>query len=109
MQIVNLDPKLQPTGPLFFGKDLGIQRYDIFKYRELETLTKKQLSYFWNPEEIDVSPDKSSWEDMTDAYKHIYLSNLKYQVLLDTIQGRGPLATLGSVASFTELESCVSV
>ena len=36
--------------PMFFGKPLGVQRYDSYKYPIFEKLTTQQLGYFWRPE-----------------------------------------------------------
>ena len=92
-----LDPSGGPT----------IQRYDTLKYKTFDGLTDKQLGFFWRPEEIDVSKDKSDFAALTDFEKHIFTSNLKRQILLDSVQGRGPSETLMPVASIPEIEPLV--
>ena len=95
--------------PLFFGADLGLQRYDLQKHPKLEILSKRQLSYFWIPEEFDLTKDISDFAGFTEGEKHIFTSNLQYQILLDTIQGRAILQSLGKYASLPELESCLNI
>ena len=76
--------------PMFFGRPLGVQRYDKQKYPVFEKLTQTQLSYFWRPEEVSLQKDRSDYQTLNDVQKHIFTSNLKYQILLDSVQGRGP-------------------
>lgn len=75
--------------PMFFGQSLGVQRYDIPKYPKVMELFKQQLSYFWRPEEINLTKDKSDFNSLPDYQKELFTLNLKYQILLDTIQSRG--------------------
>ena len=74
---------------MFFGKPLGVQRYDKYKYPVFDKLTQQQLGYFWRPEEVSLQKDRSDYQTLTDQQKHIFTSNLKYQILLDSVQGRG--------------------
>ena len=83
----DVDVKKQP---MFFGKPLGIQRYDSYKYPIFEKLTQQQLSYFWRPEEVSLQKDRSDYQLLRPEQKHIFTSNLKYQIMLDSVQGRGP-------------------
>ena len=76
--------------PMFFGAPLGVQRYDSYKYPVFEKLTTQQLGYFWRPEEVSLQKDRSDYLTLRPEQKHIYTSNLKYQIMLDSIQGRGP-------------------
>ena len=76
--------------PMFFGAPLGMQRYDEYKYPDFDKLTQTQLGYFWRPEEVSLQKDRSDYKTLTEQQKHIYTSNLKYQILLDSVQGRGP-------------------
>ena len=92
---------------MFFDESVDIARYDTLKYPQLDKLTDKQLGFFWRPEEIDVSKDKSDFAALTDFEKHIFTSNLKRQILLDSVQGRGPAETLMPVASIPEIEPLV--
>ena len=95
------------TSTMFFDESVDIARYDTLKYPQLDKLTDKQLGFFWRPEEIDVSKDKSDFAALTDFEKHIFTSNLKRQILLDSVQGRGPSETLMPVASIPEIEPLV--
>ena len=92
---------------MFFDEGVDVARYDTLKYPQLDKLTDKQLGFFWRPEEIDVSKDKSDFTALTDFEKHIFTSNLKRQILLDSVQGRGPAETLMPVASIPEIEPLV--
>jgi len=93
--------------PMFFGESLNIARYDIQKYPVFEKLIDKQISFFWRPEEIDLSMDRKDFSTLQDHEKHIFLSNLKYQILLDSVQGRSPNIAFLPVISIPELETWV--
>lgn len=95
--------------PMFFGKPLGIQRYDNYKYPIFEKLTQQQLGYFWRPEEISLQKDRSDYEYLTPEQKHIFTSNLKYQIMLDSVQGRGPGMAFLPYCSLPELEACITI
>ena len=75
---------------MFFGQPLGVQRYDQYKYPTFDRLTQQQLGYFWRPEEVSLQKDRSDYASLRPEQKHIFTSNLKYQILLDSVQGRGP-------------------
>ena len=74
--------------PIFFGEELNTQRYDDFKYPIFDKLTQRQLGYFWRPEEVSLQKDRNDYNELSKAHKHIFTSNLKYQTLLDSVQGR---------------------
>jgi ribonucleoside-diphosphate reductase beta chain len=93
--------------PMFFGNPVNISRYDQQKYPIFEKLIEKQLSFFWRPEEIDVSKDRLDFQALSDAEKHIFLSNLQYQTLLDSVQGRSPNVALLPITSIPELETWI--
>lgn len=95
------------TSAMFYDEGIDIARYDQVKYPELDKITDKQLGFFWRPEEIDVSKDKADFRALTEHERHIFTSNLKRQILLDSVQGRGPVETLLPVASLPELEPLV--
>jgi ribonucleoside-diphosphate reductase beta chain len=102
----DVDTKKQP---MFFGKPLGVQRYDNFKYPQFENLTKSQLGYFWRPEEVSLQKDRGDYQTLRPEQKHIYTSNLKYQIMLDSVQGRAPGMAFLPYCSLPELESCMEV
>ena len=93
---------------MFFGKEPNIARYDVMRYPKFDDFTEQELSFFWRPTEIDISKDKSDFEDMEDHEKHIFLSNLKYQTLLDSVQGRAPNLVLLPYCSLPELEEWIT-
>lgn len=97
----------QLNEPMFFGQSVNIARYDQQKYNIFEKLIEKQLSFFWRPEEIDISKDRIDYQNLPEHEKHIFISNLKYQTLLDSIQGRSPNIALLPIISIPELETWV--
>ena len=90
MTVFNTQDVNTKKQPMFFGKPLGVQRYDNFKYPQFENLTKSQLGYFWRPEEVSLQKDRGDYQTLRPEQKHIYTSNLKYQIMLDSVQGRAP-------------------
>ncbi|MDT1009879.1 class Ia ribonucleoside-diphosphate reductase subunit beta [Plesiomonas shigelloides] len=93
--------------PMFFGQPVNVARYDQQKHEIFERLIEKQLSFFWRPEEVDVSRDRIDYQALPDHEKHIFISNLKYQTLLDSIQGRSPNVALLPLVSIPELETWI--
>jgi ribonucleoside-diphosphate reductase beta chain len=93
--------------PMFFGNPVNVSRYDQQKYGIFEKLIEKQLSFFWRPEEVDVSKDRIDFQQLPDHEKHIFISNLKYQTLLDSVQGRSPNVALLPIVSLPELETWI--
>ena len=102
----HVDTKKQP---MFFGQPLGMQRYDEFKYPVFDKLTTQQLGYFWRPEEVSLQKDRADYQNLTDNQKHIFTSNLKYQIMLDSVQGRAPGMAFIPYCSLPELEACMQV
>ena len=94
---------------MFFGAPLGVQRYDSYKYPTFDRLTQQQLGYFWRPEEVSLQKDRADYTQLTDHQKHIFTSNLKYQIMLDSVQGRAPAMAFLPYCSLPELESCMTV
>jgi len=85
----------------------GIQRYDVVKYRQFEKLTDRQLGFFWRPEEVDVMRDAKDFKDLTPYEQHIFTSNLKRQIVLDSVQGRSPNLALLPLATIPEIETWI--
>ena len=94
---------------MFFGPPLGVQRYDKFKYPVFDRLTQSQLGYFWRPEEVSLQKDRADYQTLNEAQKHIFTSNLKYQILLDSVQGRGPGMAFMPYCSLPELEGAMNI
>ena len=109
MTVFNTEVHDAKKQPMFFGKPLGIQRYDSYKYPIFERLTTQQLGYFWRPEEVSLQKDRADYQTLRPEQKHIYTSNLKYQIMLDSIQGRGPGMAFIPYCSLPELEACMEV
>ena len=95
--------------PMFFGAPLGIQRYDTYKYPVFDKLTQQQLGYFWRPEEVSLSKDRGDYLTLRPEQKHIYTANLKYQIMLDSVQGRAPGMAFAPYCSLPELEACMTI
>ena len=93
--------------PMFFGEDQNTQRFDVYKYPVFDKLTQTQLGYFWRPEEVSLQKDRADFQNFRPEQKHIFTSNLKYQTLLDSVQGRGPVMAFLPYVSLPELESCI--
>jgi len=109
MTVFNTEQVNTKKQPMFFGKPLGIQRYDSYKYPIFDKLTTQQLSYFWRPEEVSLQKDRGDYQTLRPEQKHIYTSNLKYQIMLDSVQGRGPGMAFIPYCSLPELEACMEV
>ena len=101
-----VDTKKQP---MFFGAPLGVQRYDSYKYPVFEKLTTQMLGYFWRPEEVSLQKDRGDYQSLRPEQKHIFTSNLKYQILLDSVQGRGPGMAFSPYCALPELEGAMNV
>ncbi len=95
------------TQPMFFGDTVNIARFDKQKFEMFEKLTEKQLSFFWRPEEIDVSKDKIDFSKLLPNERHIFISNLQYQILLDSVQGRSPTIAFLPIVSLPEVENWI--
>ncbi len=108
MTVFNTNQVDSTKQPMFFGCPLGIQRYDVYKYPVFDKLTQQQLSFFWRPEEISLQKDRLDYQRLRPEQKHIFTSNLKYQIMLDSVQGRGPGMAFLPYCSLPELESCMT-
>ena len=109
MTVFNTEQVNTKKQPMFFGQPLGVQRYDSYKYPVFDKLTTQQLGYFWRPEEVSLQKDRGDYHTLRPEQKHIYTSNLKYQIMLDSIQGRGPGMAFIPYCSLPELEACMEV
>ena len=107
MTVFNTESVNTKKQPMFFGAPLGVQRYDSYKYPIFEKLTTQQLGYFWRPEEVSLQKDRADYQTLRPEQKHIYTSNLKYQIMLDSVQGRAPGMAFIPYCSLPELEACM--
>ena len=106
--VFNKDKGLDATKQqMFFGPDLAVQRYDTMKYPIFDKLTQQQLGYFWRPEEVSLQKDRNDYLELREEQKFIFTSNLKYQTMLDSVQGRGPCLAFLPFISLPELEGAV--
>src|SRR5210317_502219 len=107
MAVLNTSKHNHTEKMAFFDGELGMQRYDTLKYRQFDKLTDKQLGFFWRPEEVDILRDAKDFKELTTNEKHIFTSNLKRQILLDSVQGRAPIEAFGPIVSLPELENWI--
>ena len=110
MSVFNVENRVDHTKVTAFLDPSGgptIQRYDSLKYKQFDGLTDKQLGFFWRPEEVDIYQDAKDFKSLTEHERHIFTSNLKRQILLDSVQGRAPAESFGSIVSLPELENWI--
>jgi ribonucleoside-diphosphate reductase beta chain len=109
--VFNTENKVDHTQVLAFLDPSGgptIQRYDTLKYKQFDQLTDKQLGFFWRPEEVDIYKDTTDFRSLTVHEQHIFTSNLKRQILLDSVQGRAPVEAFSPIVSLPELENWIT-
>ena len=109
MTVFNTEEVNTKKQPMFFGQPLGLQRYDSYKYPTFDRLTTQQLGYFWRPEEVSLQKDRADYHTLRPEQRHIFTSNLKYQTMLDSVQGRAPGMAFIPYCSLPELEACMEV
>lgn len=93
---------------MFFGEAPNVNRNDVMKFPKFHDFTEQQHSFFWRPSEIDCSKDRVDYMNLEEHEKHIFISNIKYQTLLDSVQGRAPSMVFAQIASLPELETWVT-
>ena len=109
MKVINFKKENQ-IQPLFLGESLGVQKYLSPQHPKLEVLTERQIEYFWRPQRHaeNIVQDNQDYPNLTEAERHVFLSNIQYQIVLDTIQGRAIIPALMPFVSCDELESCIT-
>ena len=108
MSVFDVENRANHTEVLAFLDPTGgptIQRYDTLKYKSFDQLTDKQLGFFWRPEEVDIYKDAKDFKGLTDHERHIFTSNLKRQILLDSVQGRAPVEAFAPIVSLPKVLS----
>ena len=108
MSVFKIKRKSHLESNMFFDDHVDIARYDIVRYPQFEKITDKQLGFFWRPEEVDLSKDSKDFHSLNTHEKHIFTSNLKRQILLDSVQGRSPNLAFLPITSVPEMETLVS-
>lgn len=94
---------------IFFGEGKNLQRYDVQKYPFFEKLSQRMLGFFWRPEEVSLIKDINDFNSLTAQEKFIFTENLKYQILLDSVQGRSPFLTFGQTVTLPEVEEAIII
>ena len=110
MSVLDLKNKTDHTKAKMFlddGGGMGMQRFDTLKYKQFDKITDKQLGFFWRPEEVDILRDAKEFKDLSEHEQHIFTSNLKRQILLDSVQGRSPNLAFLPIVSIPELETWI--
>lgn len=95
------------SAKLFFDGNVDIQRYETSKYPIFAKLLDQQQSFFWRPTEINLSKDAIDFKQFSKAQEHVFTSNLKRQILLDSVQGRAPTIAYGPIVSDPTLEALI--
>lgn len=107
MSVFQKNEQSHLTKNMFFDEGVDIQRFDAVKYNSFEKITESHQGFFWRPQEVDLAKDRIDFKKLSDHEKHIFTSNLKRQILLDSVQGRGPNLTLLPIASLPEVEGFI--
>jgi ribonucleoside-diphosphate reductase beta chain len=107
MSTLKFDNQDHTKKMMFLDDPVGIARYDVLKYPFFDKLTDQQLGFFWRPEEIELARDSKDFRTLTAQEQHIFTSNLKRQIVLDTVQGRAPTTAFLPIASLPEIENWV--
>jgi len=105
MSVFKKNKKAATKRKMFLDGQVDIQRYDDLKYKQIDKMTERQLGFFWQPSEVDLSRDSKDFKELSASEQHIFTSNLKRQILLDSVQGRAPSLTLLPLTSIPELEN----
>ena len=92
---------------MFFDGEVDIARYDMLKYPQIDKITDKQLGFYWRPEEVDILRDSNDFNNLSEQEQHIFTSNLKRQIVLDSVQGRAPNIAFLPLVSLPELETWI--
>ena len=108
MQLYTKEASDYKNEPIFMGKNRNVQRYDIMKYPFFSERAKIMRGLFWSPEEVNMSKDRTDYKELPPGLQHVFVSNLKYQTLLDSLMGRSLMMTIGRVITNPEFEECLA-
>ncbi len=92
---------------MFLGNPVSVSRNDLLKHKVFDTLTEKQMSFFWKPEEVKLTEERKQFKELSEAEKHIFISNIQYQIILDALQSRCPCSTFLEICSLPEIENWI--
>lgn len=94
--------------PIFFGNGRNLQRFDIVKYPWMLKSAERMRSLFWIPQEISLTKDRNDYKNkLQKSEKFILSKNLSRQIVLDSVQGRSILLTLGQITNLPEFENAL--
>lgn len=93
------------TYAMFLGGDMGVQEYINPKYPKFKKLADDQIDQHWRETEASHQIDRIQFANADDRLKHIFVSNLQFQIAADSIQGRGPFLLMPAISA-PELELC---
>lgn len=93
--------------PMFFGESTSIARYESPKHPTIENLTVQALSFYWRPEEINLTTDSSQFKKLHPRDQRTFTLNLLYQAIMDTVQGSAPSEILGPICSDIGLDTWI--
>lgn len=93
--------------PMFFGESTAIARYESPKHPTIEKLTVDALSFFWRPEEINLTTDSTQFKKLHLRDQRTFTLNLLYQAIMDTVQGSAPSEILGPICSDIGLDTWI--
>lgn len=102
LSLLQLDPSTQP---IMFGQGMSLQRFDRPKYKQFLQLFDKQRAFFWGPERFDLTNDRADFERLTEPEQFIFIKNLQYQTLMDSVIGGG-IDALKAAVSLPEVKVC---
>ena len=93
---------------LVFGDTVEIQRYDNPVFPKYIKWDDRANNLFWRESVIDLSKDKHDFKKLASELKHIFVSNISRQVVLDSKQGMEPLLCFGPIASQPEIQTALT-
>lgn len=82
-----------------------VQRFEEVKYPKIQDFESIMRGYYWDPEEIDLTKDRVDFKEVSDAAKHMFISNLLRQTSLDSGQGKTPALVFTPAVSLPEIEA----
>lgn len=89
---------------------VDISRSDIVKYKIFEKQADAMMAARWEHTEVILTRDKIDFYDvMNENEQFIFTSNLKRQMMLDTIQSLGLAEALLPLASDPMIKRCINV
>jgi len=85
-----------------------VLRFDQVKYPRIQQFRDIQESFFWRAQEFDLSKDAKDFKHLSAAERHIFESNLFFQIMLDSANTRAPEKLFGSLTTLPEVQNFCS-